>query len=179
MGVCTSHDDTKIARRQQLQSLTYETADELTYNFDEAKVLKVYDGDTLTIAAWFDNGFKRFSVRIFGIDCDEMRGGTSTTRENAVRAKKYVERLVLNKIVKIQILNNKLLDGKKMREKFGRLLAKITTPDGHDLGDELFIAGLARRYYGGHKDHTPLKPNVDISIGSDDHKQSSDTNIDY
>ena len=121
-----------------------------------------------------EEGFKKFNVRIFGIDCDELRGGNSITRENGLRAKKYVEKLVLGKIVKIEVLNNKIIDGKKLREKFGRLLAKITTPEGHDLGDELFIAGLARRYYGGRKDNTVLVPKVDISVHSDDNKHGSD-----
>ncbi len=182
MGGCVSNPEEQVqrARRAQLESLTYVTTDEVTYNFTEAKVLKVYDGDSLTIGAYYDGGFKKFNVRIFGIDCDEMKGGNATTRENAFRAKKFVERMVLNKVIKIEVLNNKILDGKKLREKFGRLLAKINTPEGHDLGDELFIAGLARRYYGGKKDTTPLAPKVDISVHSDDNKHAgSDNAIEY
>jgi len=176
MGGCVSNPEEQVkrARREQLANLTYSNTDEVTYNFTEAKVLKVYDGDSLTIGAYYDQGFKKFNVRIFGIDCDELRGGNSITRENGLRAKKYVEKLVLGKLVKIEVLNNKIIDGKKLREKFGRLLAKITTPEGHDLGDELFIAGLARRYYGGRKDNTVLVPKVDISVHSDDNKHSSD-----
>lgn len=181
MGLCISSPEEQVsrARKQQLEALTYSTTEEITYNFNIAKVLKVYDGDSLTIGAYYDSGFHRFNVRIFGIDCDELRGGNSITRENALRAKKYVEKLVLNKIVKIEVLNNKILDGKKLREKFGRLLAKITTPEGNDLGDELFIAGLARRYYGGRKESTILSPKIDISIHSDDNKHVSENTIEY
>lgn len=176
MGGCVSNPEKQVkrARSEQLATLTYANTNELTYNFTEAKVLKVYDGDSLTIGAYYDGGFKKFNVRIFGIDCDELKGGNSITRENGVRAKKYVEKLVLNKIINIDVLNNKIIDGKKLREKFGRLLAKITTPDGQDLGDELFIAGLARRYYGGKKENTPLDPKIDISIHSEDPKYGSD-----
>lgn len=176
MGGCVSNPERQVkrARHEQLYNLTYANTDEVTYDFTEAKVLKVYDGDSLTIGAYYDGGFKKFNVRIFGIDCDELKGGNSTTRENGLRAKKYVEKLVLNKIVQIEVLNNKIIDGKKLREKFGRLLAKIATPDGNDLGDELFIAGLARRYYGGRKENTPLAPKVDISVHSEDNRHSSD-----
>ncbi len=182
MGLCVSSPEEQVrrARLQGLEALTYANTDEITYNFTDAKVLKVYDGDSLTIGAYYDGGFRKFNVRIFGIDCDEIKGGNAITRENAQRAKKYVERLVLGKIIKIEVLNNKILDGKKLREKFGRLLAKITTPEGHDLGDELFIAGLARRYYGGKKETTMLVPKVDISIHSDDNRHAaSDLTVEY
>jgi endonuclease YncB( thermonuclease family) len=164
MGLCVSNQAEQVekVRRQQLEAATYSTADDLVYNFSEAKVVKVYDGDSLTIAAYYDNGIKKFNVRIYGIDCDEIKGGTPETRENAIRAKKYVEKLVLNKIVKVTVLNNRVVDGKKLREKYGRLLASIITPEGIDLADELHIMGLARRYYGESKE----KAYADTSMAS-------------
>lgn len=165
MGSCTSHPkaaDEEIKMRQ-LAAVTLDTADEVVYRFTKAKVLKVYDGDTITIAAHYAGQIVKFSVRIFGVDCDEMKGGTEQTRYNARLAKKYVEAMILDKIVDVEILNNRIHGGKRIREKFGRLLA-IVKVDGNDLANMLLEAGLARKYDGGHKDDTPLYPRLDYSI---------------
>ncbi len=133
-----------------LETLTLEDTEDITYNFTKAKVLKVYDGDTVTIGAKYDGGWKRFSVRIYGIDCAEIRGGTAETKEQAQKAKKFVADKVLGKVVDIDVLNNKLVDGKKLVEKYGRLLARISI-DGEDLSEALCSTGLARQYFGGTK----------------------------
>jgi endonuclease YncB( thermonuclease family) len=154
----TEEEELKI-----LSSATYETAEEITYNFTKAKVIKVYDGDTFTIAAMYNNKLTKFSVRVFGVDCDEMKGGTDDTKRNARLAKVFVKRMILGKIINIDVLNNKIIDGVRIHEKFGRLLARVTI-DGKNLGDELVNHNLARRYYGGNKDTTPLHPVVDFSL---------------
>ena len=135
----------------KLENLTLDDTEDITYNFTNAKVLKVYDGDTITIGAWYDNGWKRFSVRVYGVDCAEIRGGTVDTKEQAQKAKKFVTELILNKVVGIEVLNNKVYHGSKLVEKYGRLLANITTPNGDDLGKLLCDAGLAKPYFGGTK----------------------------
>ena len=66
---------------------------------------------------------------------------------------------ILNgELLVVDVLNNKIVNGKKLHEKFGRLLSKIITSEGKDLSDELVRIGLARKYDGGHKDDTPLCP---------------------
>ena len=135
----------------KLETLTLDDTEDITYNFTSAKVLKVYDGDTVTIGAWYDNGWKRFSVRVYGVDCAEIRGGTVDTKAQAQKAKEYVTNLLLNKVVGIEVLNNKIYHGAKLVEKYGRLLANITTPSGEDLGKLLCDAGLAKPYFGGTK----------------------------
>ena len=135
----------------KLENITLDDTSDITYDFKQAKVLKVYDGDTITIGAWYDGGWKKFSVRVYGVDCAEMRGGTVETKEHAVKAKKYVTDLLLNKVIGIEVLNNKMYHGKKLVEKYGRLLANIITPNGDDLGKLLCDAGLARPYFGGTK----------------------------
>ena len=166
MGICVSKPSVDIdaIKLKQLEEVTLDTADELVYRFTKAKVLKVYDGDTITIAAHCNGQIVKFSVRIYGIDCDEMKGGTEQTKHNARLAKQLVESKILNKIVDIEVLNGKSLDGKHViREKFGRLLANIKI-DGQDVANMLLEAGLARKYDGGRKDNTPLHPNVDLSV---------------
>jgi endonuclease YncB( thermonuclease family) len=172
MGGCaTKQPSLEDVQMIQLQSCTDETVEEVIYRFTKAKVLKVYDGDSCTIAAHYGGQICKFNVRIFGIDCDEMKGGTEKTKHNARLAKKFVEKMILGKIVDINVLNNKIVDGKKLKEKFGRLLATISI-DGHDLANALLEAGLARKYYGGKKETTALHPNVDMSVASSEEKMS-------
>jgi micrococcal nuclease len=137
----------KCYTREELEAVSLNTVSEITYEFTEAKVIKVYDGDTMTIAAWYDGGFKKFSVRLYGVDCPEMRG---LDKEKALDAREFVSDLCLDKIIRIEVLNNKKYNGKKLNEKFGRLLAKVWI-DGQNLATLLYENGHAVKYYGGKK----------------------------
>jgi endonuclease YncB( thermonuclease family) len=140
-----------------LSACNLKNTPEQVYNFTKAKVIKVYDGDTITIAAIYNKIATKFSVRIYGVDCDEMKGGTEITKYNARMAKKFVSDLILNKIIDIEVLNGKIINGRKVNEKFGRLLANVKI-DGKDLADELIRNNLARPYFGGTKGGKVLNP---------------------
>lgn len=115
----------------------------LTYG----KVIKVYDGDTLTIASklpYDGSPLYRFSVRINGIDCPEMRTKNANEKTCAKIAKKKIYDTVFLKIVELK--NVKL-------EKYGRVLADVYY-NGISLGELLCDCNLAVKYDGGTK-HTP------------------------
>lgn len=133
-----------------LNSVDYAGVAAKTYNFTYAKVIKVYDGDTFTIAA-FDNGvLTKFQVRIYGINCEELKDKNYTNRQKAYEAKKYIEETLLNRIINIEVLNNKVINGKKIKEKYGRLLANVNI-NSINPAAELIKKGLAKEYYGGTK----------------------------
>jgi len=82
-------------------------------------VIKVYDGDTITIAVEFPfepNTHYRFSVRLAGIDAPEIRGKSEDEILAAQCAKDEMTRLVLNKTVLLENISF---------EKYGRLLADV------------------------------------------------------
>lgn len=89
-------------------------------------VIKVYDGDTITIASKINVNnvinMYRFSVRLNGIDCPEIKGKTDTEKQCAILAKEEMHKLVFGKIV--------YLKNVKM-EKYGRLLADVYVNDVH------------------------------------------------
>jgi endonuclease YncB( thermonuclease family) len=158
MGSCgTKSPNIEDIRHRQLESCTYENTDEMTYRFTEAKVIGVYDGDTVIIAAFIGDQALRFNVRIYGIDCNEIKGGSTESKIEAQKAKKYVIDRLLNKIVKINVLNGQVINGKKMREKYGRLIAIISI-EGNSIADELLHLGLAKPYFGGNKSNVSLSP---------------------
>lgn len=112
------------------------------------KVIKVYDGDTLTIASklpYEGCPIYRFSVRINGIDCPEMKTKNQNEKTCAKMAKAKVYDAVFGKIVTLQ--NVKL-------EKYGRVLADVYIGD-VSLGDMLCQYNLAVKYDGGTK-HVPI-----------------------
>ncbi len=144
------HSELLPEQRIQLNATTYLSADDVTYNFTEAKVVKVYDGDTITIAAFFNGGIHKFNVRIYGVDCAEIKGGTEESKAKAVEAKEFVENMILNKIINIDVLNNRSYGGRKIREKYNRLLAICRYKD-LDIAEELIKNKLGVPYYGGTK----------------------------
>ena len=107
-------------------------------------VIKVYDGDTITIAAKIpgDDTSYRFAVRLNGIDCPEIKGKNDDEKELAQKGKKVMSDLVMGEVVQ--------LEGVKL-EKFGRLLATVMY-NGHDLNQWMLDQHLALPYGGGTKE---------------------------
>jgi endonuclease YncB( thermonuclease family) len=111
---------------------------------DRGVVIKVYDGDTITIASklpYPDSPLYRFSVRLNGIDCPEIKGNDKYEKECAQLAKQEITDLILNKIV---ILKN------VETEKYGRILADVYIGELH-LNTHLLKKRLAVAYDGGTK----------------------------
>jgi len=111
---------------------------------DRGFVIKVYDGDTITIASklpYPDSPLYQFSVRLNGIDCPEIKGKDKYEKECAQLAKQEMTDLLLNKVV---ILKN------VETEKYGRILADVYIGDLH-LNKHLLIKRLAVAYDGGTK----------------------------
>lgn len=130
-----------------LQNVVYKDTTPFVPPITGGKVIKVYDGDTITIASklpFQESPLYRFSVRILGIDCPEMRTKNATEKECAKLAKKKIVEMAMGKIVELK--NVQL-------EKYGRILADVFC-DGVSLGDSLCECNLAVKYDGGTK-HVP------------------------
>jgi endonuclease YncB( thermonuclease family) len=107
-------------------------------------VIKVYDGDTITIASrlpYPDSPLYRFSVRLNGIDCPEMKSNNTYEKECALIAKNEMVSLVMNKIVSLKNVQT---------EKYGRILADVYIDDLH-LNQHMLEKRLAIYYDGGTK----------------------------
>jgi endonuclease YncB( thermonuclease family) len=107
-------------------------------------VIKVYDGDTITIASklpYSESCIYRFSVRLNGIDCPEIKGKTESEKQCAQIAKKELSNLILNKIISLKNVQN---------EKYGRILADVYLDDLH-LNNFMIEKRLAVTYNGGTK----------------------------
>jgi endonuclease YncB( thermonuclease family) len=117
---------------------------EFTFPVSGGRVIKVYDADTITIAArlpFADSPLYRLSVRLNGIDTPEIKGKSEEEKEVAKQARDYVAGLVLNKYVTLKNVDH---------EKYGRILADVYINDIF-LNDLLLKERFAVKYGGGTK----------------------------
>jgi endonuclease YncB( thermonuclease family) len=104
----------------------------------EAIVEKVRDGDTFEAIATPWPGHRiPVAVRIIGIDTPEIDGECDAENELAQKAKLRASVLVGQKVQLLDVRGGKY---------FGRILARVVTSDGKDLGKTLLNEELARPY---------------------------------
>lgn len=130
--------------------IQWEDTSVFTFPIEGGRVIKVYDGDTITIASKLPikkSPIYRFSVRLNGIDTPEMKGTGITDDEKtaANQTKEFVTKLVLNKYIRLENIQN---------EKYGRILADVYIGDIH-LNQLLIKERYAVVYNG----ETKIKPN--------------------
>ena len=124
MGSCISYSFYKSHKPANNDETSY--LDQIAYantivfhpHITHGKVIKVYDGDTITIAARLPNNktIYRFSVRLRGIDSPEIHGKTENEKLLALKSRDALSQLVYHKIIVLQNVEY---------EKYGRLLADI------------------------------------------------------
>ena len=87
---------------------------------ESGKVVKVYDGDTITIVSDIP-GLKnspvyKFSIRLNGIDSPEIKGKTEDEKHIAIKARDTLSNMILGEIVYLK---------NKKNEKYGRILCDV------------------------------------------------------
>jgi micrococcal nuclease len=130
-----------------LSHCTWANTNPFIPSFELGKVIKVYDGDTITVAAELSpgSGVNRFSVRLFGVDAPEIRSSDMDEKHCAKTVRDELARMLLEKIVHLDITNI---------DKYGRLLARVRY-EGEDVSDWLLSRGYAVKYHGKTKKSPP------------------------
>ena len=112
---------------------------------NSGRVIKVYDGDTITIASRVpglkNSPIYKFSVRLNGIDTPELRTKNEDEKEIAVKAQKELSDKIFGKDIVLKDVKT---------EKYGRLLCEIYFENEH-LNKWLVDRRLALPYDGGTK----------------------------
>jgi endonuclease YncB( thermonuclease family) len=104
-------------------------------------VIKVYDGDTITVASklpYRKSALYRWSVRIRGIDCPEMKSHDKNEKMVARIAQTKLSTMILNKSVKLENVSN---------DKYGRVLADVYYKK-TNISNFMLKNKLAVEYYG-------------------------------
>ena len=107
-----------------------------------AIVERVVDGDTLEVRAqiWLGQEL-RVLVRVHGIDTPELRGKCVHERQQAEKARAFVQEFIAGGGITLRQVN---------QDKYGgRVVAQVLDTHSRDLSAALIKAGLARPYDGG------------------------------
>lgn len=132
---------------EYLANIEYKDTENFVVPIQSGKVVKVYDGDTITIASRFPglNGpVYRFNVRLNGIDSPEIKGGSEHEKDLAKKSRDALSHLILGKIVCLKNVST---------EKYGRILADVYL-DNLNVCDWMLEKKYAVKYDGGTK-HRP------------------------
>ena len=117
---------------------------EFTFPIIGGRVIKVYDGDTITIASkmpFADSPLYRLSVRLNGIDTPEIKGKTEDEKTAAKQVRDVLSTLILNKYITLANIQT---------EKYGRILADVYVGGLH-VNEWLVSEKYAVKYDGGTK----------------------------
>lgn len=151
----TENDETTIAMDLP-DNITWKDTRPFIPPIKTGKVIKVYDGDTITLACKIpflkmettslNSQIYRFNIRLNGINCPEMKSKNKEEKNAAIFIQQNLENLILNKYV---ILENISL------EKYGRILADVILindiNDNININNWLINNNYAVKYDGGTK----------------------------
>ena len=147
-------------RKDHYKNASWETTIPFVPDVKEGKVIKVYDGDTITIASLIPGSttMYRFSVRLNGIDTPEMKSKNETEKLLTHNAQRELSEKVLGKVVHLKDVS---------MEKYGRLLATVDYKN-QNITQWMIDKGHAVKYDGGTKTHfVPAAHGVPPSQSSD------------
>ena len=134
---------TSASTVEELAAITFAECKPFLPHFQEAKCIKVYDGEICHMGVYMHGyGATRFTCRLVGVDTPELRAKSRPEKILAKIAREEVKSIALNRVVNITI--NGL-------DKYGRLLLRVRTPDVDDISQHLITNGLAVPYDGGRK----------------------------
>ena len=108
------------------------------------RVIKVYDGDTITIASklpYDASPLYRFSVRLNGLDAPEIKSKNNEEKIAAINVREILSELILHKYVHLENIQT---------EKYGRILADVYIENLH-INKYLLDNKYAVPYDGGKK----------------------------
>lgn len=105
-------------------------------------VIKVFDGDTITIAKQINTVWYRFSIRIRGIDCPEIRTRDEDEKTVAVIARDTLYTMLYGKTVQLKNIENDKYGGRYVADVYFEEL---------NIGEFLLQKRLAVKYDGGKK----------------------------
>jgi micrococcal nuclease len=130
--------------KKYLKNVEYRDTEAFVPPIVYGKVIKVYDGDTITVAAklpFKGSPLYRFSVRLHSIDSPEIKGDTPNEKALAIISRDSLHKLIYGRVIELRNTG---------KEKYGRLLADVYLQDLH-VNKWMLDEKLAIPYDGGKK----------------------------
>ena len=110
-------------------------------NLNNVKVIDVYDGDTITVAATVDKKLYKFKIRLYGIDSPEIKTKNKREKEEAIKSRDFLRKKILHKKVHIK---------EPFYEKYGRICGTVYL-NNVNICNQMINKHLAVEYFGGTK----------------------------
>lgn len=111
----------------------------------KGRVIKVYDGDSITVAARIpklkDRTIYKFSIRLNRIDTPEIKTRNETEKNYALKIRDLLDEKIMGKTIRLKVINT---------DKYGRLLAEVIYKK-ENINDWLLLNKYALEYDGGKK----------------------------
>ena len=110
-----------------------------------AKVINVYDGDTITIIFEYKGEMIKYSCRIYGIDTPEIRTRDADEKKRGYLARDFLREYIHNQIVQIEFLKF---------DKYGRPLINVFFDIDNNkvnIAEFMINNGHGKPYFGGKK----------------------------
>jgi endonuclease YncB( thermonuclease family) len=114
----------------------------LNSNTYQAKVVSVYDGDTITVVFKFAGTYYKWNCRLNDIDTPEMKSKIAAEKQQAIKARDFLREQILGKIIKITCQDF---------DKYGRLLV-LADYNNTNINELMIDVGFAKSYSGGTKE---------------------------
>jgi endonuclease YncB( thermonuclease family) len=138
-----------IENNKKLENCNYFNTDRFNFNnkIFEAKVVKVYDGDTITVVFMIFGDYYKFSIRMDGYDSPEMRSKNpdlvkkELEKKWAHKSRDFLAGMIMNRVVLLKCKNF---------DKYGRILGTVEL-NGININGIMLACGYCRPYGGGHK----------------------------
>lgn len=130
---------------QELMSKTKTNTELLSLNGKSytAKIVYIYDGDTMHVVFKEFGAFYRWNCRIMGVDTPELRTKNQEEKKMGYKVRDAIREELMNKIVTIHAFDF---------DKYGRLLIDVVMPEQDiTLKDWLISKKYAYAYSGGTK----------------------------
>jgi len=106
------------------------------YFYVKSKREWFYDGDTLDVCIKINAEIYRESLRLYGYDSDEIRGGNLEMKERGLKAKKCLQELIDGKILILHGMGS---------DKYGRLLGKLYIFDSKENNIKFYIDSIEKK----------------------------------
>lgn len=139
-----------MTSKGKLKDCTYANTDKFNFNNKtfEAKVVKVYDGDSITVVFMVFGDYYKFNIRMDGYDSPEIRSKNpdpvkkELEKKWAQESRDFLASMIMDKIVLLKC---------KDFDKYGRILGTVKL-DGMNINEIMLSRGYCRSYDGGHKE---------------------------
>ena len=116
------------------------------FNFNgdikQAKIVDVYDGDTVKVVFPVSNKLYKFNCRIIGVDTPEIRNKNIEIKKYGIHVRDKLREKILNKVVMVECHDF---------DKYGRLLIDIKDNLNIKISEWLIENNYAFAYDGGKK----------------------------